>query len=53
VIDDDSGSAAFRDEYEALPASIKGDMTFKEWCWLPADQRATLETDMCQPEWID
>lgn len=52
MTDEDTRDAAMRAEYEALPEPIRCSISFKEWCWLPADQRATLEADLCEPEWI-
>lgn len=37
------GDEQVRRAYDALPVAIKASITFKEYCWMPSEQRNNLE----------
>lgn len=40
-----------RQQYEALPESIKLSYSYREWLWLSSDQKARLEQTETEPDW--
>lgn len=40
-------------DYNALPESIKAEVSEKEYCWLSETQRMKLEQEMTMPEPVE
>lgn len=32
-----------RETYDKLPESVKASITYKQWCWLPPEQKNNIE----------
>ena len=37
-------------EYTALPLAVRLAVSFREWLWMGAEQRARLVDDICEPD---
>lgn len=48
----DESSQTPTDPYDALPDSIKQYYSRSEYLWLTDSQKATLQQDETEPEWI-
>lgn len=38
-----------REQYERLPLAIKFGLSFERWKWLPDEEKASLQKDLCTP----
>ena len=39
--------------YDALPDSIRERYSFEQWLWLPNEDKASLEQQATDPDWVE
>jgi len=48
----DASSPQGNSDYDALPEPIKMVVSQREYLWLSDDEKARLEQDLTEPEWV-